>query len=246
MQISIQWAYKVVITVGLLFNFANLSISQEVAELEMDDTKIIFFEFGGECILPQQNFKKNLKKDLLFGGQIAFLKQLRSQKPIFWGVEYGYTRYGSANASFEELIDFNVINFDYHTYANMQKFLGTIRLYPAINFPYMDPYLEIQAGGRWLLSATTKTNTDIEDGTSDFFSESSAWSWTYVFSSGFNFKIGDFAYINLKGSYQYGTRVKYLVDDNLEIIGSSVDAFSTYFSPLSNYAIQLGITMTNH
>jgi opacity protein-like surface antigen len=209
---------------------------------DAENHRINFIELGIDVIAPQGKFKTNLDKSILLGGQFSFLRQVSAHKPMFWGIEYGYTRYDARDEVFEEIIDFNFATFDYHTYANLQRLTGLLRFYPTVNFNGFEPFVEAQFGGKWLHSGTTKTLASQEDESSDFEVESSSWSWSYGASIGINKSLTENIYLNLRTSYLYGSRAKYLVDEDLPLEFSSADAFKNHFSPTPIYIFTAGVT----
>lgn len=204
--------------------------------------QVKFIELGIDLTSPQGRFKSNLDKSTLIGFQLAFLRQTSEEKPLFWGIEYGYTRYDVRNDVFEEVVDFSVVSFDYRTYANLQRLHGLLRLYPDASFWGFEPYIEAQFGGKWLLAATSKSLTVEEEDTSDFNSESSSWSWSYGASIGINKSLSENIYLNLRGSYFNGSRIKYLVDKDLPVEFSTVEAFEEFFSPTPIFLVTAGVT----
>jgi opacity protein-like surface antigen len=205
--------------------------------------KLSFIELNFNLHIPLQQFGKNTNRDAMFGGEISFLRQLIADKPLFWGLRYNWSPYESADATISEILDFTQVDFDYHTYCNMQGIYGMARFYPKLSIWRVEPYINVIFGGKWLYSATTKTLID-SDESSDFYSESSDFSISYGAGIGLNISVSDNLYINISGEYIPGLQTQYLArKDDGEVDLSTVDLFAFKTSNTNIYTYSLGVTL---
>ncbi|MBK9735702.1 MAG: hypothetical protein IPO92_12340 [Saprospiraceae bacterium] len=202
---------------------------------------INFFEINLCAIKPIGAFKKNIPSTKP-GIEIAYLRQIKAEKPLFWGLSFYYTQLGNSSATLEEFLDFALVDFNYSTTSNLMGLNGKFRFYPDISLGRLEPYLEAQLGYKWLYTGTTKTlASDTES--SDFMFEESNFSLTYGISAGLNYRVKENVYINFKANYLPGLSTAYYAKDkNNQIEFSSIDQFNLKNSTTDILRWDLGVT----
>lgn len=204
-------------------------------------SKVNFIELNLTYTQPQGFFGRNVTKDKV-GFEIGYLRQLKSEKPLFWGVSVYYNQLGSASAFIQELVDFQLFDFDYRTASHLLGFNGKVRFYPNVYLGKLEWYLEAQLGYKWLYTYTTKTLSEDTE-SSDSNIEKGSLSLTYGASTGVNYPVGEHTYINVRINYLPGLSVPYyVINENNEIFESSLDQFDLKRSTTDIIRWDLGAT----
>jgi hypothetical protein len=236
MRILISWIF---ITSTLLVFSTTCKAQDEGGNLYYP--KINYLELNMSLVSPQGFFKKNISNPL-FGFEVGYLRQLKSNKPLFWGISTYYTKLNSTSATIEEILDFSLVQFDYSTSTNLLGFNGKMRFYPDLRIGKMDFYLEAQLGYKWLYTLTTKTLVS-DNESSDTNYEQGSLSLTYGVSAGINYHIQDQVYLNLRANYLPGLSSAYYSKNNQnQIVSSTLDQFDLSHSVTNIIRYDLGVT----
>ena len=219
----------------------SICIFLQLRGMIYSQSKINFFEINLCAIQPEGAFKKN-NPSINPGVEIAYLRQLKDDNPLFWGLSFYYTQLGNSRATLEEFLDFALVNFDYSTTSHLMGLNGKFRFYPNIYLGRLEPYIEAQLGYKWLYTGTTKIlATDNES--SDFMIENSSFSLSYGIAAGLNFRIKDNIYINFRANYMPGLSTSYYAKDkHNQIEFSSIDQFNIKNSTTDILKWDLGVT----
>ncbi len=204
--------------------------------------KINFAEANLGYCKPTGYFGKNIREpQLVF--EVGYLRQLKVDKPLFWGVSVYYTQLGFAGATLDELLDFNLVTFDYCSTSNLLGFNGKMRFYPNFTLGKIEIYTEAQLGYKYLFTNTTKTLANSNSGSSSTHLEEGTLSLTYGVSGGLNIPLNNQLYLNVRANYLPGLSVGYynLMKDNM-IRVSSLDKFVLKHSTTDIVRIDLGVT----
>jgi hypothetical protein len=220
----------------LVFSFC---ICKQVSA--QDERKLTMLEGGIIVVKPLGAFGDNINKEAMFGLDFRFLRQFKTQLPIFWGLHYQWAPYASASSTITEQLDNALIDFDYKTYANMQGIYSIVRFYAPFSYWKIEPYLEGALGGKWMFSGTTKTIVD-GDESSDFSIEKSNLTLSYGASLGTSIVLSKDFYLDLRASYLTGLQSKYLIKNGESIINTSADAFETKRGLTNVLIYNIGIT----
>ena len=203
--------------------------------------KVNFIEGNVTFMKPLGFFSKNIPEAKL-GFEFGYLRQLKVDQPLFWGLSCYYNDLGSNGAVVQEVIEFNVFDVNYTTTSNLLGFNGKLRFYPAIYFRKFEFYIEAQLGYKWLFTNTTRTIADDSD-SSDLNTEKGALSLTYGAAAGFNLPVKNDWFINFRINYLPGLSVPYYILNNQNIINySTLDGFDLKRSVTDIFRMDFGIT----
>lgn len=173
---------------------------------------------------PRGNFLRNVGQPV-FGFELAYSRQLKTDKPLFWGIGLYYQSLDEAHTTISELLNQTFVDFDYNTHSQMFGFDGRLRMYPDIYIGKIEFYIEAILGYKFLFTTTTKTLVnDNED--SDTHLDKGRFSLTYGAAIGLCFPVSNHTYINLQGNYLPGLSVEYYAENEKNVINTtSLDRF---------------------
>ncbi|MBC7885026.1 MAG: outer membrane beta-barrel protein [Saprospiraceae bacterium] len=229
-------SFLIVVILGSYHNVAAQDTSYDNGS-----PKINFLELNVSFTKASGFFKRNYPSVKL-GFEMGYLRQLKAEKPLFWGISFYYTHLDNVKATISELLDFSFVDFDYSTTSSLLGLNGKLRFYPNINLGKFESYLEAQLGYKWIYTATTKTIVDDED-SSDFAIEKGSLSLTYGIAAGLNYAIKDNIYINLRANYLPGLSTAYYVkDDQNNVEFSTIDKYDLKNSTTDIIRWDLGVT----
>lgn len=221
------------IYLGLLLALPCVSIGAQ--------SKINFAEINIALTQATGFFGNNIPK-LKGGFEIGYLRQLKEESPLFWGISIYYNQLNRSSATITEPLDFRIVDFDYKTTSNLLGLNGKMRFYPNVNLGKIQWYLEALLGYKWLFTNTTKTLTNDQD-SSDTITEKGSLSLSYGAATGINYPISNDAYINLRVNYLPGLSVPYYVINlNNDIIESTIDRFDLKRSTTDIIRWDVGLT----
>lgn len=204
-------------------------------------SKISFVE-GNLALMKSTGFLSRNIPDTKVGFEMGYLRQLKEEKPLFWGISLYYHPLGSASATIQEVLDFDVVNFDYQTTSNLLGFNGKMRFYPNLNLGKLEVYAEAQLGYKWFFTSTSKTLTDDQESSDSSF-EKGSLSLTYGASGGINFPVSDQLYLNLRANYLPGLSTSYYVrNDSNTLSFSTIELFDLKKSTTDIIRWDIGVT----
>ena len=191
----------------------------------ISQSKVNFIEGNITLNKATGYFGRNIM-DTKVGFEVGYLRQLNISKPVFWGISIYYQGIGrSGTYTFEEPLDFNLVEFDYSTVSQMMGFNGKFRFYPDIYLGKLDFYLEALMGYKWLFTTTNKTLAGDPD-SSDSHIEKGRLSLTYGVAAGLNYPLSQSVFLNLRGNYLPGlSKQYYVLDETNTIRDSTLDLF---------------------
>lgn len=203
--------------------------------------KVNFFEGAISYVNPTGSFGQNLKSNKV-GFELAFLRQITSDNPFFWGISTYYTNLGSYNAITKEVIEFAIYDVNSTTNSNLVGVDGKFRYYPDIYIGPIEIYIEALLGFKWLFTYTHKVFEYDADSTSGQFEEGQL-ALSYGVNLGIQYPIGQSVYINFKGGFYPGLSVPYYAYNNQNrIIYSTLDRFDLKRSTTDLIRYDLGVT----
>lgn len=198
-----------------------------------------FLEVGLSYNKPSGIFGKNMRTSRL-GFDLAYLQQLKPEKPLFWGVGLYFIPLDEAGVTISEPLEFQLVDFDYSTSNNIVGLHGKFRFYPDVYLGKAEFYLEAQTGFKAILATTTKTL--VSDGSADSNFERAGFSLTYGAGVGANYPVADKWFINARVSYLPGVSTKYYAfNPSASAQSSSLDFFDLKSSPTDLIQWELGI-----
>ncbi len=203
--------------------------------------KVNFFEGGISYLIPIGSFGQHINSNHL-GLEMAYLRQVGYERPLFWGVSMYFTNIGSFNAITTEVIDFGIYDFNSTTKSNLIGLDGKFRYYPDLNLGKVEWYIEAVLGFKWLFIYTSKTFIDSHDSSSSHIDKGEI-GLNYGVNTGFQYKINDNMYLNLKGGYYQGLSTPYFAYNNDRTnFYTTLDKFDLKQSTTDLIHIDLGIT----
>ncbi len=204
-------------------------------------SKINFVEGNLAFMQPTGFLSRNIQNTKV-GFEAGYLRQLKLEKPLFWGLSIYYHPINSGSATIQEVLDFDLVNFDYQTTSNVLGFNGKMRFYPDLNLGKLELYVEAQLGYKWFFTSTSKTLTNDQD-SSDYSFEDSSLSLTYGASGGINFPLNDQLYLNFRANYLPGLSTSYYVrNDSNTLSFSTIELFDLKKSTTDIIRWDLGVT----
>jgi hypothetical protein len=205
-------------------------------------SKVNFLEGGLSYLQPSGSFKRNLSSGRI-GVNFGYLRQLKEDKPLFWGANLYYTSLGSASDVIQEIIDFSLVDFDFETTSHLLGFNGKLRYYPDFYVGKMEFYVEALLGYKWFYTTTNRTVSGDSE-TSDSQIDESNLSLTYGLVGGIHYPIkGDNTFLNLSISYLPGLSERYYIKNpNNQITSTTLDLFDLKKSTTDIFRYDLGIT----
>lgn len=206
-------------------------------------TKAHMVELGLSYNKPVGLFGRNMPRARL-GFDAAYLRQLQTDKPIFWGLGLFYIPLQEKNALITEPLDFQLVDFDYSTSTNMAGLYAKGRFYPDLYLGNAEFYIEALAGFKLMIATTSKTLvTDASSTDSQF--ESSGFSLSYGASAGANYPVSNRIFINTRISYLPGVSTRYYVrNTSAKAVNSSLDLFDRKSSPTDLVRIEAGVMIS--
>jgi hypothetical protein len=204
-------------------------------------SKINFFEANVAFMRPTGFLNRNIQNTKV-GFEAGYLRQLKLEKPLFWGLSIYYHPINSATATIQEVLDFDLVNFDYQTTSNLLGFNGKMRFYPDLNLGKLELYVEAQLGYKWFFTSTSKTLTNDQEA-SDSSIEKGSLSLTYGASGGINFPVNGQLYLNFRANYLPGLSTSYYVrNDSNTLSFSTIELFDLKKSTTDIIRWDLGVT----
>lgn len=205
-------------------------------------TKVNFLEAGLSYVQPSGSFGRNVLTPKL-AVQMGYLRQVKEDKPLFWGINLYYTSLGRASDAVQEIVDLTLVDFNLTTTSHLLGFGGKMRYYPDFYIGKLEFYAEAQLGYKWLYTTTNKTvSGDSETTDSEF--EKGDLSLTYGLAGGLQYPLkGDNTFFNLSINYLPGLSKQYYVENpNNQISTSTLDYFDLKKSTTDIFRYDLGIT----
>ncbi len=205
-------------------------------------SKVNFLE-GNVTLNKATGFFGRNVQDVKLGVEAGFLRQLKTETPVFWGISSYYQSLGrSGKYIIQEPLDFDLVDFDYTTISQLIGFNGKLRFYPKIYLGKTEFYVEAMFGYKWLFTTTNKTITD-DNESSDSNIEKGSLSLTYGVAAGLNYPVSPSLYLNLRANYLPGlSKQYYVLDESNTITESTLDLFDLKKSTTDIIRWDFGVT----
>ncbi len=217
----------------------NVIMAQSADEHSRDKVHITGIHYSS--FWPEGDFKNQFNQ-VRSGLNVEYLHQLHYRIPVFGGFQISYHPLARVNATLEKYIDFALVDVEHSTLSQIAGIYGNTRYYPPFRLPRTDFYLEFGVGGVIPYITTSKTIKNTES--VDFRYEKADISLSYFFSSGFNVKLNDQLFLDLKASYCSGlSAIYYFPSRQNQIRETTFDAFNKYSGIVEFWNINLGINI---
>lgn len=210
---------KTILLILTLF-FSSMVIGQEDYNYEdesNDYSKVRLLDINFNISKPSRQYAQKLEETGI-GVHAALLAQFRPDSPFFWGLGGGWKNYYSVD---DVIIDGGDEIRRKTSLANGDLHL-LFRVFPKLNIPIIEPYIEGSLGGTFLYTFTSLSFADTGESL-DFDFDETDWAVNYGASVGTIVNLKDYIYyLNLKVGYMLGTSAEYEIreDANAAIPGS--------------------------
>jgi len=203
--------------------------------------KVKFIEAGLGFSQPAGAFNAETI-GLRFSGDIAYIKQLRPNQPLFWGLHSYYFTLGNRTGTFERPFDFVVQDFFYSTTSNVWGNNLLLRFYPDVYLGNIELFVEAHLGFKYLFTVTS-TRLDSSSDVSEYLSDSHSLSISYGATFGLQYPISNQWYVRGLLGYFPGISASYYVRNNdLPLVDSTIDGFDLRRGPTDVFRFSLGVT----
>lgn len=172
----------------------------------------------------------------------SYVRQLKPNQPLFWGLNSYYFTLGNTRGTYEELLDFGFTDFSYSTTSNVWGNHGFLRFYPDIYLGNVEIFIEAHLGFKYLFTVTSRS---LEGGSdvSEYISESHSLSLTYGALGGLQYPIKNNLYLKAALSFFPGISASYYTKNlNLSIDNATIEGFDFSKSPTDIFRYSIGIT----
>lgn len=200
-------------------------------------------EFSLGLNQPLGRFKSNVDKEV-FNPSTAYLRQLKVEKPLFYGLGLDWGFIDSYMSEVErqtsnggaEIWDGNSSSYFVSASPMVRYFLD---IGSARTFPYFSGHLGLD----WFITTTTFTFPDSEESTSNF--DNSDWSMKYGAGMGIATEIHPEWFVNIQVQYTTSISTKYHVNTDKSLVlplSSTIEALDLKKSPTTRILYSLGIS----
>lgn len=211
------------------------------SESSTAQVKVNFMEGSLSIAKPSGIFGRNITQGK-FGFELGYLRQLKEDSPLFWGMAFYYHSLGFERDYVLQYADFGIYEFDSRTRSNLMGLNGKLRFYPDLYLGKFELYTELIIGYKWLLTVTNKTFVNDNDN-SDTHIDAGSLSLSYGAALGVQYPISNETYINLRASYIPGLSTGYYSKNKNNIVNNyTIEAFDRNNSPTDIFKYDLGIT----
>ncbi len=225
-----------------IIDLSDKEYFKDVSYQDEDQKNINFFTFSGGGSMPQSAFKKKVSGNLLhFNGSL--LRQIYKSKPIFGGIEYGYTSIDSYNTD----VEVNTNNGQEIWTSNTQSSFSSFDMIGRHYFPFgvgrFDFFGEVLLGLNCFSTCTTLIPPS-DNATSEGTTNKIDLVGKYGANLGLHYKILTNYYIQARIGYQAGLSAYYYTknQDIPAFLDSSLDAFTLQKSATDVIKWDIGVT----
>ena len=243
----------------LFYLTISVSFSQdEHSDIEEDQSEYVeeeetfelvnlnFYEASFSTVIPSGRMAEKVDQSVFFGFNLAFLRQLKKEKPAFVGVEFYNSFMGSLSRNYEDSVNGEFVEVTGGMRSNAMGLNLIGRYYPSLKVGPVEPFLEVHFGGKWLYSYLSETgffSDDEEYNNSDFIKGDLVLA--YGGALGMQIYLDQNFYLSLKGSYQVSNSAEFYrrIEDEINVFPLfPIDGFEIINSVTNNVKIDIGFT----
>ncbi len=203
--------------------------------------KVRFLEIGLGTSHRTNSFK-SASLNTRFSFDFSFLKQIRQNEPLFWGIHSYYFTLGQRSQYINIPFNFGTEEHYFSTTSNVWGNSGFLRFYPDLYLGKMELFFEAHLGFKYLFTVTSRS-LDSDSDTSEYISESHSMSLSYGAYMGIQYPISDRWYLKTITGYLPGISARYYEKNtNSTINDSTIEGFDSKKSPTDIFRLSLGIT----
>ena len=232
-----------------LFSSTSYAQFEEVEVVDEDYeeiNRVQLFELSFSTYFPLDAFKQKLDRSSLYGFSLAYLVQLQKEKPAFVGVEVFHKNLGLFTKNYDALVGNEQLVLTGKVASNALGINTVYRYYPPLKLSFVEPYVEGQFGLKYLYSYLSETGAFSDDEPYDNFDILKGdWVLAYGGAFGFQLRISDIYFINLKSTYHFAVSGEYQkkLKDNLTNIDFPNEAFELVQSTTNVIKLDIGFTL---
>ena len=218
----------------------------ENEEEVFEPVNLNFYEASFSSIIPTGRFADKVDQTTYFGFNLAYLRQLKKEKPAFIGVEIHQSFMGSLIRNYEDSVNGEFVDVTGRMNSNAIGINLIGRYYPNVKVGPIEPFFEVHFGAKWLYSYLSETG---------FFSNDEEYS-NFVFikgdvvlayggAIGLQIFLDQNFYLSLKGSYQVSNSAEFYtrIEDEINVFPLfPIDGFEIINSVSNNVKIDIGFT----
>ena len=221
--------------ISFLLIFSLLFMASFINAQE-DDVPWYKFNIAGANVytsLPRGIFQKNTGKNVLWGGELYYLRQYEPDKPFFIGGRFGYQYIEGASAVIPR-INLSGIEewWDGQTTSALMRVNASARYYFHLSKGNISPYFHANMGMNWFYTSTTLTFADSDE--SFFDMEKSDVAFNYSGGIGANYAIDYHWHLHLFAELDSGQSAFYYVRRD--------EDYTPRFSPVEKLALKKSVT----
>jgi hypothetical protein len=248
------WSFLILFYLPISVTFSqeeNSDFNQEdqqeySEEEEFEPVKLNFYEASFSSIIPSGRFAEKVDQSVFWGFNLAYLRQLKEEKPAFIGVEFFHSFMGSLTRNYEDSVNGDFVDVTGRMNANALGLNLIGRYYPSLKMGPIEPFFEVHFGGKWLHSYLSESgffSNEEEYDNYDFIKGDLVLA--YGGAIGIQTYLDQNFYLSLKGSYQVTNSAEFYrrIEDEINVFPLfPIDGFEIINSVTNNFKIDIGFT----
>ena len=248
------WSFLIIIYLSISVSFSQEESNgfeevdqiESIEEVDYKPINLNFFEGSFSTFIPSGRFADKVDQSVFFGFNLSYLRQLKKEKPAFFGVEFYQSFMGSLSRNYEDSVNGEFVAVTGRMSANATGLNLIGRYYPNLKLGPVEPFFEIHFGGKWLYSYLSETgffSDDAEYDNSDFIKGDLVLA--YGGALGIQIYLDQNFYLSLKGSYQVSNSAEFYkkIEDEINVFPLfPIDGFEIINSVTNNVKIDIGFT----
>ncbi len=241
--ISISFAYSQEDQTG----FGEEEQAEYIEDEEIYEPVILnFFEGSFSTFIPSGRFAEKVDQSVFFGFNLAYLRQLKKEEPVFVGIEFYQAFMGSLTRVYEDSVNGELVEVTGRMNANTTGLNLIGRYYPDLKIGPVEPFFEVHFGGKWIYSYLSERGffqNDEEYSNTDLIKGDIVLA--YGGALGMQVYIDQNVYLSLKGSYQVSNSAEFYtrIEDEFNVFPLfPIDGFRTINTVTNNMKVDIGFT----
>ncbi len=221
-------------------------VEGEYIEEEYEVVKVNFLEFSFSLASPLGKFADKVDKSLFYGFNLAYLMQVKEEKPAFIGFEFYNMFMGSLRRTYEQSVDNEFLEVSGVMRSNALVLNLVGRYYPSVKLGSVEPFVEMHFGPKYLYSQLSESGVFSDD---EEYSNLDLIKGDFVLAYGgalgFQIYLDQNLYLAVKGSYQISNSAEYYkkIDDEAGVFPLlPIDGFEIENSTTNNIKFDVGFT----
>jgi len=219
---------------------------EEYIQEEYEPVNLNFFEVSFSMVTPLGRFADKVDRSLFFGFNLAYLRQIKKEKPAFFGFEFYNSFMGSLGRTYEQAVENEILELSGVMRSNTMGINLLGRYYPSIKLGPVEPFFEMHFGPKYMYAQLSESGVFSDDETySNLDLVTGDFVLAYGGAIGFQIYLDQSFYLAVKGSYQISNSAEYYkrIKDEVGIFPLlPIDGFEIVNSVTNNIKLDLGFT----